>query len=309
MPKASVIIPTYNRSDRLAKTMASVLAQSERDFELIVVDDGSTDNTRGVVGGFADPRVRYLYKQNGGPASARNYGLAGAGGAYIAFLDHDDLWPPNFLEVMIAALEDRPEFGLAYAPITVQFDDGSRIPSYKRPIGKTGWLTMDLFLHSFVWTSAIVIRREAIKDFHYDESLRKSYEDSDFFLRLSARIPYLFVDRVEAMKTEHARSLSREVGVQPTRILVLERFYYQLGGHEIIPAAVARRRLGHACRTVAEVKRKQRARTAALTLYRRAISYWPFDLRLYPGLGRTLLLRVRADTEPHWRMPEPLPRI
>ena len=210
---------------------------------------------------------------------------------------------------MIAALEAKPEFGLAYAPITVQFDDGSRIESYKKPIGKTGWVAIDLFLHSFVWTSAIVIRREALKDFHYDESLRRSYEDGDFFLRLSARTPYLFVDGVEAMKTEHTRNLSREVGVQPTRILVLERFYYELGGHEMIPATVARRRLGHACRAVAEVKRRQRARTAALTLYRRAISYWPFDWRLYPGLGRTLLLGGRADPEPHWRMPDPLPRI
>jgi len=76
-----------------------------------------------------------------------------------------------------------------------------------------------------------------------------------------------------------------------------------------LAATIARRRLGHACRTAAEVERRQRARTAALTLYTRAISYWPFDLRLYPGLGRTLLLRARADTEPGWRMPDPLPRI
>ncbi len=309
MPKASVIIPTYNRSDALQKTIASVLAQGERDLEVIVVDDGSTDNTRDVIDAFTDTRVRYFHKPNGGPASARNYGLARAGGTYIAFLDHDDLWPPNFLEVMISALEERPTFGLAYAPITILFDDGRTVESYKTPEGKSGWLAVDLFKHGFVWTSATVIRRDALEGFRYDESLRKSYEDGDFFLRLSARTQYLFVGDVRAIKTEHAKNFSREVGMQPTRILVLERFYFQLGGRPIIPAGVARRRLSHACRTVAEEKRRQKSRTAALTLYKRAISYWPYDLRLYSGLGKALLLRKDTDTDPGWRMPDPLSRI
>jgi glycosyltransferase involved in cell wall biosynthesis len=309
VPKASVIIPTYNRSQMLRETMASVLAQSERDLEVIVVDDGSTDDTREVVNAFGDARARYFYKQNGGPPSARNYGLARADGRYIAFLDHDDLWPPDFLEVMVSALKRNPSFGLAYAPITLLLDDGRRIPSYKKPAGKSGWLAAELFKHGFVWTSATVMRRDILKDFRYDESLRQSYEDGDFCLRLSARAQYLFVDAVQAIKTEHTANLSREVGVQPTRILVLERFYLELGGRDIIPATVARRRLSHACRTVAEAKRAQRAKTAALTLYRRAIAYWPFDLRLYAGLARTLLLKSRSDTEPDWRMPDPLPDV
>ena len=309
MPKASVIIPAYNRADMVGRTIASVLAQSERDFELIVVDDGSTDNTGDVVNAFVDPRVRYFHKPNGGPASARNYGLVRAGGAYIAFLDHDDLWPPDFLKVMIAAMEKSPAFGLAYASITLLLDDGRQIPSYNESDGKSGWLAVDLFKHGFVWTSASVMRRDALEGFRYDESLTRSYEDSDFFLRLSARVQYLYVPDVQTIKTEHAGNLSSEVGVQPTRILVLERFYFQLGGRKWIPAAVARRRLSHACRTVADEKRRQGARSAALSLYKRAISYWPCDLRLYPGVVKALLLKARTDTEPLWRMPDPLPCI
>jgi glycosyltransferase involved in cell wall biosynthesis len=293
----------------IRETIASVLAQSERDLEVIVVDDGSTDNTRDVIGALTDPRVRHFHKPNGGPASARNYGLTRSGGAYIAFLDHDDLWPADFLKVMIAALERSPAFGLAYAPITLLLDDGRQIPSYNEPDGKSGWLAVDLFKHGFVWTSASVMRRDALEGFRYDESLRRSYEDSDFFLRLSARVQYLYVPNVQAIKTEHAGNLSHEVGVQPTRILVLERFYFQLGGRELVPATVARRRLSHACRTVAEEKRRQGARLAALSLYRRAISYWPYDLRLYCGLGKALLLGKDADPEPGWQMPAPLPDV
>ena len=179
----------------------------------------------------------------------RKHGLARAGGAYVAFLDHDDLWPANFLEVMISALEEKPAFGLAYAPITILHDDGGR---YKEPEGKSGWLAPELFKHSFVWTSAAVIRRDALRDVRYDESLKRSYEDGDFFLRLSARVQYLFVGGVHGIKTELGGNLSREVGIQPTRILVLERFYFELGGRTIIPWGAAMRRLSHACRSVAE---------------------------------------------------------
>ncbi len=309
VPKVSVIIPTYNRSEALRDTIASVLRQSEEDLELIVVDDGSTDDTAEVVSRCSDARVRYFHQSNGGPASARNCGLAHASGTYVAFLDHDDLWPADFLQIMIAALEENPSYGVAYAPITLLYGDGRRVTSYKRTAGKSGWLTADLFQRGFVWTSATVIRREAIAHLRYDESLRWSYEDADFFLRLSARVRYLFVPDVQAVKTEHAGNLSREVGIQPTRILVLERFYSRLGGDRIIPSAIARRRLGHACRTVAEEKRKQKARSAAMSLYGRAISYWPYDWRPYLGLGKALLLPPRRDTEPGWRMPDPLPQV
>jgi glycosyltransferase involved in cell wall biosynthesis len=309
MAKASVIIPTFNGCRKVQETIVSVLEQSERDLEIVIVDDGSTDNTAEVVRAYSDMRVRYFHKPNGGPASARNYGLSRASGDYVAFLDHDDLWPANFLEVMISALEANPSYGLAYAPITVTYEDGRRVTSYKQAGGKSGWLAADLFQHSFVWTSSAVMRRSVVEHCRYDESLRRSYEDGDFFLRLSAQVRYLFVPDVQAVKIEHAGNLSREVGVQPTRILVLERFYSDLGGNRFIPASAARRRLSHACRTVAEEKTRRKARAAAVSLYKRAISYWPVDVRLYVGLGKALLLPPRRDTEPDWHMPEPLPRV
>jgi len=309
MPKVSVIVPTYNLSSMLKDTIDSVLAQTEDDLEVIVVDDGSTDDTRAVVNGIGDSRIKYLYKENGGTSSARNFGLARSLGRYIAFLDHDDLWPADYLKTMINAIDTEPAFGVAYSPITVLHSNGRKIKSYKAPKGKSGKLTIDLFKRGFVWTSAAVIRRSVLEGFGFDESLMTSYEDGDFFLRLSTRTKYLFVKDVEAIRREHTCNLSEDVGIQPTRILVLERFYYRLGGDKVIPRTIAKRKISHACRKVEEAKRLEGSRYAALCLYKRAIRYWPFDLRLYLGLASSLLLSKKSDASANWQMPEALPKL
>ncbi len=309
VPRVSVIIPTYNRSGMVKEAVSSVLAQTEPDLEAVVVDDGSEDDTRKVIKAIEDGRVKYFYKDNGGTSSARNYGLAKAKGDYIAFLDHDDLWPENYLDVMVSHLENNGEFGAAYSPITAVYPDGRKVESYKRPEGKSGQITLDLFGRGFIWPSAAVIRKSVLKDFYFDEALRRSYEDGDYFLRLSTRCTFLFVEGVEAIKREHAENFSARVGILPTRILVLERFYFKLGGDQLIPARTARRKLSHASRSVAEAYRRQARRSAAITLYRCAIRYRPVDLRLYLGLFKTLLLSKKNDPHPDWQMPEPLPDI
>ena len=304
MPKVSVIIPTYNRQYIIVKTIESVLNQSKQDLEVIVVDDGSSDDTRGVVESLNDSRVRYFYKTNGGAASARNFGLSKAMGEYVAFLDSDDSWPENYLEVMLSYLQRNGAFGAAYSPITILYPDGS-ITSRRTTDGKSGWITVDLFKRGFISPAASVFRSSVWKDFYFDEALRTS-EDSDAFLRLSMRTQFLFLTDVKPFIKISPDSLSAQVGVVCTRLLVLERFYYKLGGDKIIPSHIARRRLSHACRKIAEDRRRKGGRAAALELYKRAIRHWPIDCRLYLGLLRTLLLSSRKDQKPNWKIPEPL---
>jgi len=203
-------------------------------------------------------------------------------------------------------LENNSEFGAAYSPITVVYPDGSKVKSYKRPEGKSGWITLDLFRNSFVWTSATVIRKSVLENFWFDEVLERSYEDGDYFLRLSTRIQYLFVEGVQAIKREHSKNLSHKTGVQPTRILVLERFYFSLGRDKIVPAKIAKRRISHAYRKVAEAYRREAKRSAAIILYKHAIKYRPIDLRLYLGIGQAWFLSRKNDPNPLWQMPEPL---
>lgn len=309
MPKVSVIIPTYNLCNMVGETINSVLQQTEPDLEVIVVDDGSTDNTRGVVEGIKDNRVKYFYKDNAGTPSAYNYGFSKVKGQYIAFLDHDDLWPENYLQVMLSRLENNIAFGAAYSPITVLYPDGRKIKSYRIPKGKSGWLTADLFKHNFIWNSAAVIRRSVLENFYFDESLRTGFEDMDHFLRLSMQTQFLFVRDVEAIRREHTKNLSKKMRFLATRVLVLERFYFRLGGDKIIPSYKARCRISRACRRVARSHRRNKGRSAAIILYKRAIRYWPIGLRLYLELIQTLLLSKSNDPNPNWQMPEPLPEI
>jgi len=306
VPKTSVIIPTYNRSGVVKEAVSCVLAQTEPDSEIIVVDDGSVDDTRAVIENLSDSRVSYFYKTNGGPASARNFGISKARGKYIAFLDSDDFWPECYLEIMLSNLEKNCEFGATYSLITVLRSDGTEVESYKRPDGKSGWITEDLFKRSFIWPSAAIFRSSVWESFYFDELLARTSEDSDAFLRLSTLTQFSFVPEVQAFHRISSDSISADEGVACSRVLSLERFYFKLGGDKIIPAKMARRRLSHACRKVAEDRRNKKKKTAALKLYQRAIKYWPCDLRLYIGLSKTLFLDRSKDPEPSWEMPEPL---
>ncbi len=109
-PAISVIIATYNRAHLIAETLESVLAQAYRDFEIIVVDDGSTDNTREVVARY-ETRVRYIYQKNRGPSAARNRGVREARGSWISIQDSDDLSAANHLAVLHAYAETHPNVG------------------------------------------------------------------------------------------------------------------------------------------------------------------------------------------------------
>jgi glycosyltransferase involved in cell wall biosynthesis len=303
----SIIIPTYNRSRLVVEAVTSVLCQTVKDLEVIVADDGSTDDTRSRIESIDDKRVRYFYKANGGVSTARNLGLEKATGDYVCFLDSDDLWPENFLEVMLEALDRNPDCGAAYCARTIVYPDGSKIESYERQYCKTGWLTEDLFLKTFIQTSTLCFRRDMLRGFSFEERLRNA-QDVDAWLRLSMRAQYLFVPSVEiifrvdhgvAMRVYHSRD-------NCNRILLLERFYFRLGGDRLVAKRKAMHRLSHAYRSVATNHLENGARTAAVFLCWRAIKYWPLDVRLYIDLLRSMALSRRKDTMPGWTMPEAL---
>src|SRR5688572_11938068 len=104
-PFFSVILPTYNRAHLISKAIESMLAQSYQSWELIIVDDGSTDNTKEVISGFSDARINYIYQKNSERSAARNNGIAHSRGRYICFLDSDDYFMTNHLENMHKAIE------------------------------------------------------------------------------------------------------------------------------------------------------------------------------------------------------------
>ncbi|MGH2956787.1 MAG: glycosyltransferase [Solirubrobacterales bacterium] len=175
-PSVSVVIPTHQRRDLVRQAVRSVLAQTYRDFELIVVDDGSSDGTREALDGL-DPRIRYRWQPNRGAGAARNAGLRLARGSIVAFLDSDNLWTPEHLETLTRALEGHPEADIAYTGLG-RAGGETRV---KAPIA-------DLLHGNIVpFTSGVALRREvALGADGFDERLAVG-EDADLWMRLALR--------------------------------------------------------------------------------------------------------------------------
>jgi glycosyltransferase involved in cell wall biosynthesis len=291
----------------------SVLSQTFRDFELLIVDDGSTDGTRDAIEAVRDPRIRYLYKENGGVASARNVGLAHARGKYLFNLDSDDYWLPEFLDIMVPVMEAHPQFSAFYGRRKVLFPDGRMQEDELVHSPRSGWITRELFLHKSlvpVHTSGTGFRTHDIKGVPYDEQLRNA-ADFDYWLRLSTRIQFLFVPQaVFVYRVQHVvnprTSFSRENG---NRIRILERFYFEMEGRRFIPLMKAYRKLSHSYFSVGKTHLEKKNRTIALFMIKYALGYWPVDFRLYYYWLRALLLDKREDALKDWKMPPPLPKI
>jgi len=309
MPNVSVIIPTYNRSGLVKEAVESVLQQSYTDFEILVVDDGSTDDTVSVIQKIPDKGVRYFHKINGGVASARNYGIKRAEGKYIALLDDDDLWPTEYLQIMIRKLEENPQYGLAYSPFNEMQPDGRETLGSNTDKYISGWLTENFYdkVPSFT-PSAIIVKRSYFNTILFDEYLTHG-EDTDLLLRLSAKTQFLCVPDVCVTRRKGPGSMGELYyrSISYNALLILERFYFQLGGDEVIQDKKAKRRISRHYRHLGRKHYLEGHRYAAIYLLKKAISYYPFELKYYLALFKAILLSKEKDGIPNWQMPKPLP--
>ncbi len=182
-PFFSVIIPVYNRAESLRTAIESVRAQSCQDFEILVVDDGSSDDPRNVVDSFHDPRIRFISQPNGGGGKARNTAIDQARGRFIAPLDSDDVYLPHHLAGMRSLLEHSSNL-IAYARVRVDRGEGRVFLKPPRALAPgedmAAYLLCD---RGFVPTITLVAPRDAATRIRYDEHLRPA-EDADFALRL-----------------------------------------------------------------------------------------------------------------------------
>lgn len=200
-PYVSIILPTYNRADVLGAAIESVLKQTYSWFELIVIDDGSTDHTEEIVNGYQDDRIRYYkLKKNGGQSKARNYGIKLSVYDYIAFEDSDDLWMPQKLELQLRAFEQADNrTGICYHKFRYDLGEGREciMPDEKVDINKkSGDIYTQLLWDNLIGMPTLLIKKECIDKIGlFDESL-KCLEDYDFILRISRHYSAVFIDRV-----------------------------------------------------------------------------------------------------------------
>ena len=186
-PKVSVIIPAFNTEKFLAETIRSVLDQTYGDYEVIVVDDGSSDGTLDVARSF-EPRIKVLAQPNGGPASARNLAIKNSQGDYIAFLDSDDLWMTDKLEEQVAFLESNPAVGLVYSE-ALMFTGNNGADENQRE--DRLYLTIlhfrSLLFGDYIPNSTVVIRRACVDKVGLLNESREliGVEDYEYWMRVA----------------------------------------------------------------------------------------------------------------------------
>jgi glycosyltransferase involved in cell wall biosynthesis len=221
----SVIIPTFNRAAFLREAIDSVRAQTEKDFELIVVDDGSTDDTRALVAEYGD-RIRYFVQPNAGVSAARNLGIRHARGKFIAFLDSDDLWLPKKLARQMQWMAAHPNLLLCYTD-EVWIRRGVRVNQKLIHAKAGGWIYPLCLPRCIISPSSVLLRREVFDAVGWFDEQLPVCEDYDLWLRAASRFEVGFIPELLIVKRGgHPDQLSqREWGNDRYRVAALRKIY------------------------------------------------------------------------------------
>ena len=290
----SVIMPTFNRSALLPKAIESVRRQDYEAWELIVVDDGSSDDTQAVLARFAgDSRIRCFRQENRGQASARNYGIREAHGAWIAFIDSDDQWLAHKLRKQMEYLAGNPDMDIVYGEVE-RIDLVGRVLPRRRSMQRhSGWVWRALLDNNFIGMSTAVVRADKLRKVGgFDETMRV-VEDYDLWLRLSATGRFGFLPGVVSQYRVAGPRVSDHVrDCAEANVAAVERF---LTTHPaLLPSAeVARVRSqlhGRIARDFAHEGMLSRSLAAALT----AVWFAPGECSAWRTLAAVALHPVRS---------------
>jgi glycosyltransferase involved in cell wall biosynthesis len=220
-PLISVVIPAYNAQKTIVETISSVLQQTVSNFEIIVINDGSTDNTVSVLSTILDPRLKVFSYQNGGLSVARNRGIANATGEFISFLDADDLWTTDKLELQVAALKRNPDAGVVYS-WTQFIDENNKLLFLQPPVYSEGDIYPNLLVSNFIASgSNIMVRRHYIDLVGDFDPTVNAVADWDYYLRLAARCSFVLVPQYQVLYRKSSQAMSSNVELMEKTILVV----------------------------------------------------------------------------------------
>ena len=212
MPYFSIVIPVYNKEKFVSKTLRSVLEQTFSDFEIIVINDGSTDESEAKILSQKDSRIHYYTKVNEGVAVARNFGIEKANGEYICFLDADDYWYPNFLESMHRFTSEHPKHKVFAGAIEIETKNKT-IPAQYSMTKKSEFEIVNFFNASqkecVLWTSSVCIHKSVFDQVGTFDPKIKHGEDTEMWIRIGLEFPIVFIHKILARYVYDAESVSR----------------------------------------------------------------------------------------------------
>jgi glycosyltransferase involved in cell wall biosynthesis len=280
-PLVSIVIPTYNYGRFISETVDSALAQSYSPVEVIVVDDGSTDDTRDRLAGYGD-HIRYIHQQNRGLSAARNTGIGAARGEFVALLDSDDLWLPDKLERQVAVCIQEPQTGLVATERFAINETGQRLDYVAERCSRDGFceLTMrDLLEFPAFSPSSVLARKDALLTVGgFDERL-KAVEDMHMWVRIAAKFRVLRLNATLTGQRFHLKSMSYQAdSMLRNHQQALDELFTGIPQLQHQPRwrRVAEARM---YREVAFMRYSSGNRLGALLDLLRSSSRWPFALR------------------------------
>jgi len=210
MSQITVVVPAYNSMQYLPATLESVLQQTYADFEIVVVNDGSTDNTQEYVSSLTDSRLKMVFQENQGLAAARNTGIAHATGEYIAFLDADDLWESTKLEKQLRILENNPEVGVVYTWVAYINEQGQKTGRIFKDCAE-GKIWQELTIFNIIRCGSVpIVRRVCFETCGtFDRNLDSAVEDWDMWLRIANKYNFRVVKEPLVYYRQHETSCSK----------------------------------------------------------------------------------------------------
>jgi len=283
MPTVSVIIHTYNNEKFIAETVESVLNQTYKDYEIIVVDDGSVDGTREALMPYMQ-KIRYHYKENGGIASAKNAGINLSQSELVAFLDHDDLWVPDKLQLQMECFKENPLLGLVYAKYT-SFRDGKELRT-KPEKGYSGWIFKELLAKSFIQTSTVVVKKKCLNAVGpYDESFSLG-DEYDMFLRISKKFQCGFVNKgLTRYRVHDTNASNNDFLFDNENLGVYKKIYNNFTDLDTEEKKILRKRIARYSMKVAEGLNSQGKLEESKKYQKEALRYLPFYKRITSSLN------------------------
>ena len=222
--KISIILPTYNRESTIARSIKSILKQTWQDFELIIVDDGSTDNTCSVVESFSDSRIKYYRQENAGASSARNIGVTYSETDIIAFCDSDDVWKEEKLEKQVRFMEVNPSTSLVYTAYMMHTRDRDiRVPKEGNICDKD--ILSGLLVKNSIGAPTVMVRKDAFQAVDGFDISMKSLEDWDFAIKVAKEYQIGFIDEILVDAYDTGTGISHSIAPYfQSRCLMVARY-------------------------------------------------------------------------------------